>query len=304
MNCSPADRLFSKLIAGQSLDSSAGTLVDGRLDLRNSVAPSGDRHKRSSSVSTVDCVIIDNAQWRDLDLSQSRLRSFRLHGMRIENCKFVGADCRDWRLWGTRIFNTSFVEADLRTAALGAVEVGGRRNVFENVDFTRADLRGSNYLSAEFRGCLFDHARLNGVDFQGSAFVDCVFVGPLSDVMFYRSGFRGETLPPNEMTRVDFSRADLRYVEFRGLDMTTIVWPASDSHIVLRNYARTLDALVSHLSDRKDSASKSLLAIVEMLRKWRGSNQVVGVIHKEDISSCGDEGLVDVVARIAEAMRH
>src|SRR5262249_23755691 len=151
--------------------------------------------------------------------------------------------CQDWRLWSTAISDTSFRLTDLRYSALGGVH-GGSRNSYRHIDFTKADLRRTAYTSAEFVACMFRDTRLEKVNFAGSTFVDCTFEGQLNEVCFNQYAFGEEGLPPNEMQRVDFSQAELRAVEFRGLDLRDVHFPKDEDHIVLNNYGQTLDRLV------------------------------------------------------------
>jgi len=138
---------------------------------------------------------------------------------------------------------------------LGGVEAG-RRNVFAGVDFSRADLRQTAYKSAEFSKCRFVDTKLAKVDFQGSVFADCKFEGEMYEVAFHRSAFEGDGLPPNKMTRVDLSEAILRSVEFRELDMDTVIWPQGEEHLVLRPCKAALDRALGMLQARSDMPAK------------------------------------------------
>lgn len=95
------------------------------------------------------------------------------------------------------------------------------------------DLRQTPYAAALFVDCKFRNAKLIKLDLQGTSFADCVSEGELEDVLFYRRIFKGEALPFNEMANVDCSRAKLRFVEFRGLDLDTVKFPADDEHVVV-----------------------------------------------------------------------
>jgi len=296
---------FERLLRGKTLKQSDGPLVDGRVDLRKSVAPTGalSESPHGPTFARVATKEFKKVEWRQLDLSRSRLSSFRFHRSRIEDCVLDQADCTDWRLWGTQVENTSFCGANLTGAVLGAVDEG-RRNRYRRVDFSGADLRGSVHVSSDFEHCDFSGARLDNVDFQGSVFSNCRFAGELSDVLFYRHAFRGETHPPNEMREVDFSGARLHYVGFRGLDLTTVRWPEGRDHLLIRDYARTLHRMIEALRPRVDDAARGLLGLLLDYRKWAGGNQQVGVIKKTDVAELGDPGLIQVLEQLAnEAQR-
>jgi len=194
-------------------------------------------------------------------------------------------------MWGTTVADSSFHSADLREAALGGVEYG-KRNIFRAVDFSRADFRQTAHGSAEMIDCIFDNAKLVKIDFQGTVFVRCRFVGELNEVLFYRHAFGGEAFPPNEMEFVDFSGARLRNVEFRGLDMASVKWPNDEEHIVIDNYRQTLDRVLGELEMRSDVPGRKLRARLAMMRKWAGPNQLKGIISKADLTNAGGDDAV------------
>lgn len=270
--------------------------TEGRIDLRGLSAPAPTVvGEFAASVALVkemsDFIIVRGSHWKGLDLSEGKLDKLRFHDSHIEGCRFDKASCQDWRLWGTSIVNTSFKRANLRKAVLGGVE-DGRRNHFRGVDFSNADLRQTANKSGDFVACRFSSTKLTKVDFQGSTFADCVFEGELREVAFHRTAFKSEDLPPNEMKHVDFSRATLRYVEFRNLDLGSVCWPNDDEHVVIDDFRTTLDRGLEELKKRADLPSRKLAAYLSVCRKWAGQNQRTGVVNKRDIAeACGDEGL-------------
>ena len=79
-------------------------------------------------------------------------------------------------------------------------------------------------MSAVFNSCTFRQSKLNKVDFEGSSFANCVFEGLLEEVAFARESLGESDLPPNEMLNVDFSRAELLWVSFRGTPVQIRIW--------------------------------------------------------------------------------
>jgi uncharacterized protein YjbI with pentapeptide repeats len=242
-----------------------------------------------------DLTLVRGVNWSGLDFSRARLDYVRIIDSSIQDCVFDQCSFKDGGLWGTTISNSSFRGADLRGSALGPLEKR-RRNVFREVDFTETDLRQTAYTSAEFVRCLFKNANLTKVDFEGSAFTDCVFEGELREVVFNRHGFEAEDLPPNKMEGVDFSLARLRYVEFRGLDLDKVRFPEDEDHIVIDDYPGTLDRILAVLRGRTDTDSRVLAAGVAVERKWLSPNRKRGVLNKKDILEAGgEEGLKTVL---------
>jgi uncharacterized protein YjbI with pentapeptide repeats len=296
-----AAEVWERLIGGRSLERLGLRVKAGLVDLRGLVAPEPTAVRRYITASADvrelgELIVIRGAHWKGIDFSGARLPSLRFFDSTIEYCSFEGAKCQDWRMWGTTILNTSFCSADLRKAALGGVE-NGKRNLFRAVDFTKADLRQTAYISCDMISCRFVETKLSKVDFQGTVFVNCTFEGALDSVLFYRQAFRGEAFPANEMRGVDLRRATLRHVEFRGLDMSEVQWPEGEDHLVVDDYSATLDRALHALKGRTDLASKKLGMVLGMKRKWAGPHQKRGVLSKPDLVEAGGAETVTELLR-------
>lgn len=301
MDPNRAAEVWGRLVSGRPLDALGLPVVGGRVDLSGIVAPDPTTvrqymTKTANVKEHGNLVVIEGVRWANLDFTKGQLESLRFIACKIDNCCFDGADCSDWRIWGTSISNTSFEKADLRHAVLGGVD-GVKRNAFYRVDFTKADLRQTVHMSADFIDCTFSHSKLVRVDFEGSVFVNCVFSGDLVEVSFHRVAFGGEKLPPNRMLHVDFTRARLRSVEFRGLDLDTVKLPDDNEHIIVHDYARTLDRALATLKERPDMGSKQLAAYLGIARKWAGQSQKRGIFDRAGLIEASSEEAVAVLLR-------
>jgi uncharacterized protein YjbI with pentapeptide repeats len=282
------NEVWVRLVAGKPLaDLGLPVTESNQVDLRGLTAPeatvTGKRSLGRLAVNELsDQTVIRGRIWKNLDFSHAKLDGLRLFDCRIEDCGFDAASCRDWRMWGTTLQRTSLRGTDLRKSALGGVD-HGKRNSFLAVDFARADLRQTAWVSADMLGCKF--VNVAKVDFQGTTFTNCRFEGELDEVLFYRHAFRHEDLPPNDMKQVDFSEAKLHYVEFRGLDMDTVKWPRDGEHLVVNDYLNALDRALRVLSGRADVPAKKLVAILTLKRKWIGKNQKQGLVNMSDIAA-------------------
>jgi uncharacterized protein YjbI with pentapeptide repeats len=302
--------IWNKLIHGKLISDAAVPKIGGRLDLRNLqiAEPHAVRTIRTplADVTVLGGVTsIERASWQSIDFSSSQLPGLRVLDCQIRNCQFDRCRMGDLRVWRTDFVNVSFRSADLRGAMLGGTsEKDNRRVSFHDVDFTAADMRGTMYGATEFLRCKFNHAKLNKVDFDSCTFTDCSFEGELRDVLFYRTGFKGERFPPNEMKRVDFRRAKLRWSEFRELDLDEVLFPTDEDHIVVENYPETLDRLLAYFRGRPDLGSRTLVGSFEHRKKWLGARQRVGVLNKRDlVESAGKDGLEAVIKIIGAARR-
>jgi len=292
--------VLARLIQGKSVDNCGLGAINNRIDLRGLVVPEPRVAKQLATKIADVAVLSGMTKFHEicldsLDFTGSCLNNILFFNCKINNCVFEKCLCQNWKLWGTTVSNASFRLADLRNSALGGVQ-NDRTNTYQKVDFTEADLRQTKYISARFNGCLFKETQLNKVDFHGSTFVDCSFEGELREVCFNRKAFKMDMLPRNEMLRVDFSHAQLRSVEFRGLDLENVRFPTNDDHILLDDYPQMLDELLKSLRGQTDVAVRKLAAYLGVYRKWVGPKQRRGVLNKNDLIEIGGEkGLLRVL---------
>ena len=297
--------IWDRLIQGKALDGLSLPLKEGRFQLNGLELPNPSvvrrfEFKGRQMAEIEPSVVIHKAKWRKLDLSGSRLKGMRLFGCEIDDCRFDDCQLEGLRMWLMLIRNTSFKGADLHNSALGGVQ-DGQRNAFVGVDFSDADSSGTSYKAAAFERCLFRNAKLVKIDFQTSTFVDCRFEGELSDILFYRRGFQGEAFPPNEMIDVDFTRAQLRHVSFRGLTLDRVRFPSDSEHVVIKNFGSALDRMTQTFEQQGDALAKKLVALIAIRRNWVAPDQAQGVINLADLREVvGEEGVKRFIAAMPQ----
>jgi len=283
--------VWDRLYQGSALDDLSLPVLDGRLDLRGISLPDPAVIRRyQTSVANVTQIEpsakFHGVKWENLDFSGSKLKGMRMFGCQINNCRFDKCNLEDLRWWSMAVTDTSFRGANLKKSALGGIQEG-RRNLYQCVDFSEADLRQTAYKSAAFENCRFFNSKLVKIDFQGSTFTDCVFEGELREVLFHRRGFQGESYPANEMLNIDFRGATLRHVEFRGLSLENVQFPNDSEHLVLTNFDSALDKAIGELKSQEDLGSRKLVAYLSVLRKWAVRNQPQGVLNTKDMIETG-----------------
>jgi uncharacterized protein YjbI with pentapeptide repeats len=301
--------IVEALRGGESLEQVDLPRHGGRLDLRYvTIAPpntSRSKSKRFFVEESTQFLNIRRGRLADLDLSGAQLESLRFFESQITNCIFDNANLRDWRLWATCVDESSFVEADLRDSSLGAwyeprrfaFRRTGRGNRYHRVNFSRADLRGIEAWAASFIDCDFSHALLRNVDFQASTFVRCRFAGPLYEVIFWDRVPGSSRSEPNRMEDVDFSYAELRFVEFRGLDLKHVHLPANGNHIFVKNYPCVLNEALTWLR-RNPTRMPWLRAYLETELEWLGRGREVGVFNRQDFAELGGEEEAEDAVRV------
>jgi uncharacterized protein YjbI with pentapeptide repeats len=296
---------WKRLVDGESLKGLPISKKNGRVDLRGIELPEPKILERwQTALANVERFepngIFYSTNLQNLDFTGSKLSSLHFSDCEIRNCCFDHCNLRGLRLRATTIGECSFQGADLSGTPLGVASVtgpfAGRPNSFFEVDFSDADLRGTVYVAAAFRRCNFGNAKLARIGFGTSTFADCKFAGELREVQFWRSdlfarGYPDDAFPPNEMVDVDFRRARLRDVEFRGLTLDHVQLPDDEEHIVIRDFAKVLDQLIGALKTEGDQTAKILVAYLGGYRKWAASG-ARGVLNKLDLDPAG-EGAVD-----------
>lgn len=227
-----------------------------------------------------------NVSFEDMDFSESTLKYLRFFNSRIINCRFDNADCKNWAVRASDVERTTFIKSSLRNAGLG-IWSEGRGDIYKFVDFSHADMRGLISTSATHIDCDFSHARLDKVDFQSSSFIRCRFAGEVREVIFYDLAFKSKKQDPNPMEDVDFSAAQLRWVEFRRLNLDRVRFPEDPDHLVVRNYRCVLERALDAAGRVQTVGSRGVIVILKHRLKWIGPQQMVGVFNRLDFREGG-----------------
>lgn len=303
-----AKEVWSRLATRESLRDLRLLEHEGRIDLRGISVPEVTK-ETLPSFRTWDLyklrgqVELKNVSLEDIDFSESMLKHIRFFNSKIINCRFEDADCENWQLRASDVGRTTFVRANLRSAVLG-VWFEGRGNKYESVDFSRADMRGLISTSETHIDCDFSHARLDKIDFQSSSFIRCRFAGEVREVIFYDLAFKSKKPDPNPMEDVDFSKAELRWVEFRHLDLDRVRLPEDENHIVLKNYGCVLRRALAAARQSERPSSRALTAVLENRLKWIGPRQEIGVFNRLDFRKSGGVEEEEFAVRVLRQAEH
>ena len=250
------------------------------------------------AIRKIDTLQLRDQQFDGADFSNQQFDHLRFFNCKFNNCRFDVSRFIDLRVWGSSFQSCSFRKAKLRDAALGGL-IENRPNTFEDSQFIEADLRGSSYISAVFDRCDFENAKLKKVDFNGSRFTKCRFTGELRETSFADVAFDHEDLQPNRMVEVDFTQAELRWVEFRRLDLSKALLPQDEAHIVFPDFRRFLERAIKWLEPRGDLDARKIRAVLEVCLR-HAPNMGVGVLNRLDFREEGEaEG-----ALFDELVRH
>src|SRR5439155_11765663 len=204
----------------------------------------------------------------------------------------------------------SFAGADLRGSHWGTRGVAGP--IVTDADFSGADLRGSTFGHTLFRRCRFVDTNLKDVDFRGSRFEESKFEGVLDGVWFH--GSYGDNRSPqtavlkNTMNGVDFTRAELRWVDFTdGIDLRTCKFPER-GYMVVANPRSALQSVGEKIrKDWKGSERETALRYISLLlRDHFREEQPVWVVRPDDLTGppLGERvgaGIVSLLVEISQS---
>lgn len=258
-------------------------MIDGRLDFRGLSAP---------DLKLVHVPVVHPVNWRDLDLSGATLSDlFLVRNGTIEGCRFDRADCRNWGLFGGSIRASSFAHADLRGAMMG------KGTSWHDTDLTAANLGGTSSENSRFVRCRFDHAKLRRRMFESDHLIECSFAGLVDDCQF-----GGEDAPSDLLQGVDFSAAILRFARFWGQDLSGVIPPASDEHVVIREPRCVLERLLREFDANPEHPMAWQRGSFEITLLELGPRQPFMIGHLADLSpdetAPGGQDAADILRRL------
>lgn len=247
-----AENVFAALSEGRRLDDLGLPESDGRVDLRGLTLP--DRPGYPS-------LTLRDVRLTGLDLTRSRLPHLRLHNCQVDDCVFDDATMPDLRMWGSRILSSSLARANLRNVTVAGTGPGTPANSIESVDFSGADMSEASINEAVVSSCTFAYANLDRARFVRARLTDCVFRGPLTEVLFDSRPIDGRAIAP--FTRVDLSEAHLDLTEFHSCEFVDPVFPSDpDEVLIVPNFGRVGPAALDRLADDDSEAAGDLRVII------------------------------------------
>jgi len=275
--------------SAEQVETLVGRTEEGLLDLRGLVTPApfvtDRRELRESHLEELggltelrECVV------RDADFSHAVLDGLRFYGCRFENVRFDGAHFRELRMWRSSFADCSFDRADLSGWAIGGVE-NRVRNRLERCSFVHADLRGAAGGAPHFEHCVFDHARLDRVDFDGGVFRRCVFRGRLVEVEFSRRSWAQKVNEDNDMLEVDFSDAELIYTMFHDLPLATVTWPTSETHVLFSHPSCVMEQLRTDMWANGSPDARGIAGLIDATLRNSHPKREIGIFHIEELGS-------------------
>jgi len=252
--------------------------------------------------------IFDDLVLRDVDLSGAFLEDSYWRNCSFKHVRLDRVRCRGVNFASSDMDSVSFARADLRFVNWGLDRLDGP--VLSRVDLVKCDLRRSTYGHPLFQNCKWVDCNLKGVNFAGSRFEDCTFEGLIDAVWFH--GHDHDPDPRiaalrNPMKNVDFSRAELRDVDFsHEIDLTMCKFP--EHGYIRMEYPREVHrrAIERIKAAWSGQAREKAIAYLEvMLRDHFREEQPFTLIRPVDFekSPLGREVGLGIVRELEEAAK-
>jgi uncharacterized protein YjbI with pentapeptide repeats len=283
-----APQVFSRLVTGRPLDDLSLGANEGRLDLRGFTLPSRDARATMAAAGMIPAEQVDlpevaGVALDGLDFTGADFGELCFYDADLRDCLFDKAIFRDLKLWRTHVRNCSFRAAKLAHAGLGPLD-DGVANEYASVDFGAADLRRISCRHGTFVDVDFSDAKLLDIDFDASTFTRCTFAGRLARIIFWEQPPNSERPVRNDMEDVDFSQAELHWVEFRGLRLDRVTLPSGNGHVVVKNYRRVLERAIERLAGVSPYA-----AVFGQEVYWAHPLREIGIWHRDELGKTDKE---------------
>jgi uncharacterized protein YjbI with pentapeptide repeats len=274
-------------LLGEGSQPSGLLTIDGRVDLRG--------YPLSATSTTVESGDDGGVLWDSLDLRGAQLDQLRFIGARLQDCLFDGASCQGWRLWGIHAEGCSFRRAKLGGSSLGTGDEAGRRTVWQDADFSRADLKGVVFRNAVIRGCLFENA--GGLEVDDCEVVDVRFQGALRRILMSARG-RWWPAVPRDLA-VDFRDSVWDDVTLESYRVRKELLPDQEGLVLVHDFRSVLGRAVGMVDANLPAAIGEQARGV--LRGWATSEGPAGVDLCFDVPHDQPELWTAVTRAISEA---
>lgn len=231
----------------------------------------------------------------------------------FRKCLFDRADLYGSHFRGCMFNDVRFDDCWIENNALG---LSSEKNLglFFDVEFVKGIFSRVSFGFPRFERCRFA-CPIKHTNFHGSQFEECSFEGRLDVVQFNR---RPEPLPkvedfvllsdvpPNEMKRIDFSRASFQRIAFDDcLDLRDCTLPKKQRAFLVKNSSLTLGRVMVIIENEwdRDDKEQALHEAVFLLRSKSGCSVDQSVVVPTELEKkYGSEFAQRLVTIIKQAM--
>lgn len=226
---------------------------------------------------------IKSNAFKKIDFTEADLSNTIWTNCEFEDCKFDKTKFSNVTFNNCVLRNLKFIKCSFKYCELGN-NISKESGAFLDVSFEECFIKDIIFCFPVFKNCRFINCRIDKVDFDGSRFIDTSFVGVIEAAEFGGYSFNANTKIlglikafdakdyKNEMTNVDFSGAELKYVGFnREIDLSTCKFPAGANYAIIQNPGRTY-AVVEDIVMKEWNGEEKKLAL-DYLQIFLASNR-------------------------------
>ncbi|AYM42056.1 pentapeptide repeat-containing protein [Mycobacteroides chelonae] len=270
----------------------------GRVDLRGLVISAPERVRLDENFSRIAKLYeFQGVEIRDIDASHATLPEWRVIGSSFENCIFDHSKLASFRAYSAVFKQCSFKSSDLREASLGGRAEGrkSRGGLYEDCDFSGADLRGVSTDPGRFTACNFQWTKWKNTRFLSTVLESCDFrYAYLERVFFDGRLFRDNAptgLGENKLLHCDFSSAELRDTTFLAIDFRNCIAPTGDDFALVDHYPRRVEDALSYLKARsgQDASIAAMVLDADAQSAKFLPDDSVGLVQFEHYPGSGRE---------------
>lgn len=262
-----ADTAMELLLRGQA-ESPFGS-YEGRVDMRGLTVEQPARTAVGSNLSRIAKIFkFEQRRIDGVDFSYASLPEWRVNDTRFDNCVFDHAKLISFRSYSAVFERCTFRSTKLNDAVLGATSNDRRPGgVFQDCDFSGADLRGASTDPGRFVRCDFQASKWKGTRFLSTVLEYCDFRGASIDGAFFDGRAFSNNAPvglgENKLTGCNFSSTALSDTSFMAIDFRNCVPPAGPDFVLIDEYPRTVQAALDYVRSSAGRDATIAAAILE-----------------------------------------
>ncbi|MHA3019634.1 pentapeptide repeat-containing protein [Mycobacterium sp. BMJ-28] len=226
---------------------------DNRVDLRGLTIEVPKRSKVNDNLERVSKIYeFNKAAIKNVDFSHSQLPEWRVLTSSFTDCLFESSNLPSLRTYSAKFTRCSFRDSLMREASLGAPE--GAKNsggVYEDCDFTGADLRDINTDHGRFTGCVFVGTQWRNTRMLTAVFENCDFREAVISEVFFdgrKITDKGPAgLGENKLKGCDFSTSRLDGTSFLAIDFRNLIPPRGSQYVLVQDYPARVKVAMDRL---------------------------------------------------------
>lgn len=209
-----------------------------KMNLRGADFKGSDLYGRNMIHSNLKGANLSRTRLTKVSLTGSNLENANLNHTECDRTKFIGRNLKRATVEGMKIYQTDFSEADVEGVDFSEINRGWLYHISKGksplrysgtgvkdrsmfgAEFTRANLRFSNFSSLKVQNSTFQKANMESSNLSGIDADDCWF----DEVNFRYADLRGAKFEECSLNDADFTGADLRGAVFLESSLRNVIF--------------------------------------------------------------------------------